>query len=147
MNATPPVVQHRTCYKCDFEVVTAEKKCPQCGSNRVWTKPETRIVGFVLAGLGSILMGTMAWLTWWTMNVVANTGRRGSTSQFTGTKEQLVIFYAIFAIVFFFGLIAFSAGAWQFIFAKRNKFLIWMVIGFGALIFVGATIFNVFTGN
>lgn len=147
MHPTPPVVQHRTCYKCDFEVVTAERKCPQCGSGRVWTKPETRIVGLVLAMLGGFLMGIMAALTWWTMNMVANTGKPGATSRFTGSKEQLMMIYAIFAVVFFFGLIAFSAGTWQVVFAKRNKFLIWMVIGFGIFLFAGATIFNTFTGN
>jgi len=49
--------------------------------------------------------------------------------------------FGIFALVFFFGFTAFVAGLWQVIFGKRNLWLVWIMLGWGAiLVFIGSAV-------
>lgn len=97
-----------------------------------------RALGVVLVVLGGALMGGMAVLSWMMYGVISNNDPRAST-RFTGSESDVMFMFAIFALVFFIGLTAFSAGLWQVIFGKRNLILVWIMLGLGVIFFVVGT--------
>jgi hypothetical protein len=44
--------------------------------------------------------------------------------------------FAVFALVFFIGLTAFTAGLWQVVFGRRNLILVWIMLGLGGIFFI-----------
>ena len=98
-----------------------------------------RALGVVLVVLGGILMGGMAVLSWVMYGVINNTDPRAST-KFTGSESDMLFMFAIFALVFFIGLTAFTAGLWQVVFGRRNLILVWIMLGLGGIFFIIGTI-------
>lgn len=98
-----------------------------------------RALGAVLLVLGGILMGGMAVLSWVMYGVINNTDPRAST-KFTGSESDMLFMFAIFGLVFFIGLTAFTAGLWQVVFGRRNLILVWIMLGLGGIFFIIGTI-------
>ena len=99
-----------------------------------------RVLGGVLVGLGSLLMGGMAVLSFVMYGLIQASRDPRATTKFTGSESDIVFMYGIFALVFFIGLTAFAAGIWQLIFGKRNLVLVWIMLGLGAIFFIVGTI-------
>lgn len=98
-----------------------------------------RALGAVLLVLGGILMGGMAVLSWVMYGVINNTDPRANT-KFTGSESDMLFMFAIFGLVFFIGLTAFTAGLWQVVFGRRNLILVWIMLGLGGIFFIIGTI-------
>jgi len=114
---------------------------------RLRTSTEIRTLGGVLAALGAFLVVMMGTITFFTIGMISNSGKPGSTSKFTGTKDQMYIMFAIFGFVLLFGFTSLIAGLWQLIFGKRNMVLIYGILGLGAIFLIGGTIFRAVTGD
>lgn len=97
-----------------------------------------RALGGVLVVLGTLLMGGMAVLSWVMYGVIQNSDSRAST-RFTGSESDMMFMFGIFALIFFIGLTAFSAGLWQIIFGRRNLWLVWAMLGLGGIFFILGT--------
>ena len=123
-----------------------EKLCPRC-HKRLHTRTEIRTLGGVLATLGTFLIVVMGAITIWSVGMVSNSGKPGSTSRFTGTKDQMYLMFAIFGFVLLFGFASLIAGLWQLVFGRRNMLLIYAILGLGALFLIGGTIFRVVVGD
>jgi hypothetical protein len=146
MNIPAPIAQQKVCYKCRYEGETAEKLCPRC-RKRLHTRGEIRILGGVLAALGAFLVVVMGAITIWSAGMITNSGKPGSTSRFTGTKDQMYMMFAIFGFVLLFGFTSLVAGLWQLVFGKRNMILIYVILGLGVLFFVGGTLLRAVVGD
>lgn len=127
----------KNCFKCNWEGETAETACPRCGK-LLRSKSTIRVLGGVLIFLGGFLTVVPAVLTVVVMNVIANSDKPGSTTKFTGSDTNMFFMFAIFAVVFMFGLASLAAGFWQLIFGRRNKILVWIVLGLAALFLIAA---------
>ena len=148
MRPAPQAIQHRTCYKCHYEAETAETRCPRCRNKKLWTRTETRVLGGVLAALGSFLMVVMGVIIIFFIGLADTAGKKGvSGPRFSGTKNDLLLVFIILGFVFFFGVVSFVAGLWQLIFGRRNMILIWLVIALGVVFLIGGTIFRVIVGD
>ncbi|MDI1241550.1 MAG: hypothetical protein PSX80_06480 [bacterium] len=97
-----------------------------------------RALGVVLVVLGGALMGGMAVLSWVMYGVISNNDPRAST-KFTGSDSDMMFMFAVFALVFFIGLTAFTAGLWQVIFGRRNLILVWTMLALGGIFFLVGT--------
>ena len=98
-----------------------------------------RALGVVLVVLGGGLMVGMAVLSWIMYGIVNNNDPRAST-KFTGTESDMMFIFGIFALVFFFGFVAFVAGLWQVVVGKRNLILVWIMLGLGGIFFFVGTV-------
>jgi hypothetical protein len=100
-----------------------------------------RALGTVLIVLGGALMAGMAVLSYIMYGVIQNSDDPRATTRFTGSESDSTFMFGIFALVFFFGFTAFVAGLWQVIFGKRNLWLVWIMLGLGAIfVFIGSVV-------
>ncbi|MEQ1603897.1 MAG: hypothetical protein ABL999_03430 [Pyrinomonadaceae bacterium] len=134
MNKQLAPTKMRSCYKCGFYADTVEVKCPQCG-RILHTATATRIRGLLLMLCGVFLMAIIGYISIWMLDAIYIPGP--SKAQFTGTQEEKLGIFALFAGIIVFGLGSFITGAWQAAFGRRNKTLSWIVVGVGILIFAG----------
>lgn len=122
----------KTCPKCMLDADTSSDACSRCGT--ALQKVSTlRVTGVVQVILGIFLMGVIAALSVVIFNVVRNGDDPSASTRFTGSGSDMLFIVAVFGIVFLVGLASFSAGAWQIIFGKRNKFITRAVLIFGLL--------------
>ncbi len=97
-----------------------------------------RALGVMLVVLGGALMGGMAVLSWVMYGVINNNDPRAGT-RFTGSESDMMFMFAVFALVFFIGLTAFTAGLWQVVFGRRNLILVWIMLALGGIFFIVGT--------
>lgn len=136
MNAPMMNYRHLTCFKCGFEARTNHNKCPRCG-RALHTRGEIRLLGFLLATLGGILVVGMSAITLVVIGLIQQSGKPGTTARFTGTETEMLMMFGVFGAVLIFGFGALAAGLWQLIFARRNMFLLWGMITMGFALLIG----------
>ena len=125
---TPPV--RRTCPKCGYIRETAETNCADCG--KVLQKVSTiRALGVFLVVMGTLLLGFMGWLSLWIYGAMSNTGSSGS--RFNGSGSDVLFIVFVFGLVISISLAATAGGLWQIIFGKRNKLIVFAVLGLGII--------------
>ena len=131
--------QYRFCFKCKWEGQSAEKLCPRC-RRATQTSGFIRGTGVVLIALGGFLIALMSVITIAVVGIIAQSGKPGSSSRFTGTKDQMILMFAIFGFVILFGVVSLIAGFWQLIFGRRNMILVYFILFLGAVFLVGGSI-------
>ena len=103
------------------------------------TQLSVRITGIILVILGSSLAITMGSLILWAKGMIDRSGTPGITARFNGTREEVLIMFALFGIIMFLGIAFTFGGFWQIVFARRNKIIIWIaLLGGLALIIAGS---------
>jgi hypothetical protein len=118
----------RTCAKCGYFHETFEENCPDCG--KPLQKVSTiRALGVLLVVVGTSLLGFMTWLSLWAYGTIANHSDSGS--HFNGTAKDALFMIFVFGLVIAISLGATAGGLWQIIFGKRNKLIVFAVIGLG----------------
>jgi hypothetical protein len=128
-------VKHRSCFKCKYEIETADSKCNQCGQ-RLRSRTEIRALGSLLIVLSSFLIGVMTMISSWMYNVIYSP-QTANGSRFNGDEKDLAMIAGVFAFVFLFSFTALAAGLWQVIFGRRNMILVWTIIGLGIVFIAG----------
>lgn len=134
------------CFKCKWEGLSAEKLCPRC-RKPTQTSGFIRGTGAVLVLLGGFLIAMMSVITVAVIGMIAQSGKPGATSRFTGTKDQMIMMFAIFGFVLLFGFVSLIAGLWQLILGRRNMILVYFILVLGAVFIVGGSIFRVIFGD
>ena len=87
---------------------------------------------------GAFLIAIMGYISLSMLETVnATTPAHGG---FTGTREQMLMIFAICALVITFGFVAFINGLWQTIVGRRNKLFVWAGAAFGIALFLGGAI-------
>ena len=130
MNNKQSKSARRTCPKCGYIRETAETNCPDCG--KPLQKVSTiKILGVVLVALGGSLLAFMSWLSLWAYGTISNSS--GSGSRFNGTAQDLVFMIFVFGLVMAIALGVTAGGFWQIVFGRRNKSIVFAVIGLGII--------------
>lgn len=128
-NSQSPAVR-QTCPKCGDIRETAEKNCADC--NKPLQKVSTvRAIGVMLVVMGTVLLGFMSWLSLWAYGTIANPTSSGS--HFNGSSKDMFFIIFVFALVMAISLGVTAGGIWQIIFGKRNKLIVFSVIGLGII--------------
>jgi MFS family permease len=127
-----------SCSKCDY--VAANKKETKCGKCGAWIRGAQTIrrLGFVLIGLGFLLVAGMGTITIALLPMILSAGRQPSGSGFNGTPEQGMMILALFGLVIAFGVAAILAGVFQAIMGRRSIWIIIAVLGLAFLLFIAS---------
>lgn len=123
--------------KCGLDAPSEALRCERCGG-KLRGKSMMRVLGVMMFLLGSLLIVVMSVLIVFTIRAANGNGNAFAGSRFTGTHSDLVTIYGVFGLVLVFGAVSAMAGLWQMIFGKRNKWLIWTVLGLGLLFYLAA---------
>ena len=122
----------RTCPKCGYIRETAETNRDDCG--KPLQKVSTiRTLGVFLVVLGGSLLAFMSWLSLWAYGTISNPSSSGS--HFNGTAKDALFMIFVFGLVISISLGVTAGGLWQIVFGKRNKLIVFAVIGLG-IVFV-----------
>ena len=76
--------------------------------------------------------------------IMAQTGKPGSTTSFSGTRMEAVMIFGILGIVWVFGLTSLAGGIWQARHGRRNKKLTAIILWLGAAFMVIGLLVEVF---
>ena len=125
MNETLAIAKFKTCFGCNYQAETTDIKCPNC-RKLLQDESTIRTLGGLLMFIGLLLAGAMSAIMWW-MNKAMN--NPSSTTKFTGTADKKMITFLILGAVAAFGFSALIAGTYQLLTGKRNKKLIWLMLG------------------
>jgi hypothetical protein len=130
------VIKAKSCMRCGFFQETGETFCPTC-SRRLFSTTNIRVRGGILLVIGVFLMAMMSYISYFSFRSYAGlNGPNGS--RFTGTREEFIGIVALFGALILFGFISALTGVWQLIAGRRNKYLVWLGLGLGVLLYAGA---------
>ena len=129
-------LEWRNCFKCNYEAVTQQTHCPRCRKMRLRNAGEIRLLGSLLALLGTILLVMMSAITVVYASLVYAPQKPGSNVRFTGTDVDIAFAFGIFAVVLAIGFFCTAAGLWQIIFGRRNRVLLWLGITLGLTLLI-----------
>lgn len=122
------------CERCRFETAEPLGNCPTCG--KALRKTSTvRALGWVLVVLGGLLSAFMAWLVVFFTRLIAHADEPGATTRFTGTASDITFAYSVFGVVLALGLTFVLAGAWQIVYGRRNKKLVFVALALAAVFY------------
>lgn len=127
-------IKQRSCFKCGYFGETAEAMCPQC-KRPLQTSRSIRVRGVLLVLCGTILIGMMGYISLWALNAVNSTSISGA--RFTGTQQEKLLIFALFAVLIIFGCVSFAGGMWQVILGRRSKAFVWIGVALGLLVAIG----------
>lgn len=129
-----------SCPKCSFETSEVLARCPSCGS-RLQSKRKVKILGWVLLVLGTFLVVVMGGLGIYLGQLIAQSGKPGSGTRFTGGPNDVAIIMAVFGLVIAFGISTMVGGIWQIKYGKPNrKLMVLMFLVAGILLVIASAI-------
>ena len=133
---TAPKICHNL--RCGFQTHEPLSKCPKC-RRPMWTANEFRLISSLLVFCGFIFLGIGGGLGYIAYRNYAPGGRLSE-----GYEVGVVFLTAIAGFLLLIGLVIIAAGAWQALFGRANRRLIFillmlllvmlLIIGFGRLI-------------
>ena len=126
----------RNCFKCNYQAVTQQAYCPRCRKIRLRNAGEIRLLGLLLASVGTLLLVMMSAITVVYAALIRAPQKPGSNIRFTGTDLDIAVTSGIFAVILAIGFFFTAAGAWQVIFGRRNRVLLWLGIALGLTLLI-----------
>lgn len=125
------------CTKCDFQTSEPIKECPECGRRLIKAKTVRRL-GWVLLVIGVFLVTIMSGISFVVAQAIYQTGQPGSTTSFTGDSRDVAFIVGIFSVVFAIGFTSIVGGIWQIKYGKRNKKIMFLIIGLAVVFYIVA---------
>jgi len=135
---TAPKICHNL--NCGFQTHEPLSKCPKC-RRPIWTTNEFRLISSLIVLCGFFFLGVGGGLGYIAYRNYAPGGRLPE-----GYELGVVVLTAIAGFLLLFGLVVIAAGAWQVLFGRANRRLIFillmfllvmlLIIGFGRLILI-----------
>ena len=133
---TAPKICHNP--NCDFQTHEPLHRCPKCG-RPIWTTNQFRLISSLIVLCGFFFLGVGGGLGYIAYRNYAPGGRLPE-----GYELGVVVLTAIAGFILLFGLVVIAVGAWQVLFGRANRRLIYillifllvmlLIIGFGRLI-------------
>ena len=132
----------KNCFVCNYEAVTGEMRCPNCGKP-LQSETTIRFLGGVLSFLGLVLITMMALV----MNGLSNStklSRPGHYGETVRNASMENVAYFILTAVMLMGVSTLLAGGWMVVTGRRNLKLLWFMISFGLALGGAGYIFSGF---
>lgn len=120
------------CIACGFETFKYVSHCPRCGhgmQSRRWS----RRFGVALVVCGLFITGVIGTVLYYTVPSLLQSGGSGGTN-FRGTAGQGLLILGILGAVATFGVTATLYGLWQIGTGKRNRKIIYFLVGIFTLL-------------
>lgn len=134
-----PIFQllNRKCAQCGFETQAVVDNCPQCKAPFASQKYMVKN-GYLQIVIGAILALGMTGLGAYLGKIMLFPASGGS--RFTGTLADASLIVGIFLLVISVGVAAMVNGYWQIRYGRRNKYIVYFLIAFAVILFVGGSI-------
>ena len=132
------MAHQRVCYalRCGFTSDEPIEVCPKCG-RKMRTATSVRVYGVLQLALGLFLAIFMGVITLYLLPMMMQPGQTtGSGSRFTGTSQQAILILSFFGLIIGFGFASSLAGLWQIVMARRNKWIVWSIVGMSLILWI-----------
>ena len=132
------MAHQRVCYalRCGFTSDEPIDVCPKCG-RKMRTANSVRIYGVLQLILGLFLVVFMGVITLSLLPMMMRPGETtGGGSGFTGTSQQAILILSLFGLIIAFGFGSSLAGLWQVVMARRNKWIVWGILGLSVVLWI-----------
>ena len=133
----------RKCYACGYETYEPASFCTQCGAgmqSRRWS----RRYGWMLLACGLLITGTIGAVLFYTAPLLLRPGVSIGGSRFSGTSAQASVILGILGTVALFGVTAAAYGLWQIKTGRRNRKVVYFVVGLAGLLYLIAAAIYVY---
>jgi hypothetical protein len=131
-------LDHKTCFKCDYEADTAETRCPRCGKV-LRGRRNLRIRGGILVATGSFLILFMGGIAAFVAYLIWGGGAPGAAAKLHGEEFKILAMFFIFGLVMLIGAVSFLIGIYQLVYARRSKVMVWVLMFLIVVLVVGGT--------
>lgn len=128
-----------TCWSCGFETHKYRSQCPNCGSS-LQSRRWSRRFGLLLTLCGVFLTGLMSVVLYKIGPMLRHPGVEINGTRFSGSAGQALLVLLVLSAVFVFGATALGYGAWQMATGRRNKKVLYVMVGIFAALAVVAEI-------
>lgn len=116
------------CYYCGYETHRFISHCPKCGRG-LQSKRWSRRFGWGLLACGLFISSLMGVVLYAIAPTLLGADRMSGGLRFSGMPEQGRFVLAILGTVEIFGLTVMCYGLWQILTGRRNKWVIYFVLG------------------
>ena len=131
------------CYACGHETYESASFCTQCGA-RMQSRRSSRRYGWVLLVCGLLITSTIGAVLYYTAPLLLRPGLSIGGSRFSGTAAQASVILGILGMVALFGVTAAAYGLWQIKTGRRNRKVVYFVVGLAALLYLIAAAIHVY---
>ena len=126
-------IMRQNCKKCGYSTESIIDVCPQC-QTPFRTDTSMRRNGYLQIGLGAflvVLIGGVAAVLGKIMLFPTPGG-----AHFTGNGQDIAMIAGIFGLVLSIGFAVMFNGYWQIAYGRRNKYVIYFILGFAVAFYV-----------
>ena len=102
-------LQYRVCFRCKWEGETEEKNCPRC-HEMLYTSGYIQASGVILTAIGAGLVIVMSVISLLVAYAIQQSGKPGGRFKYTGTRQDMIMIFAVFGVVMLFGLASLTEG-------------------------------------
>jgi hypothetical protein len=122
-----------TCLGCNYQMHEFRSHCPRCGAS-MQSKRWSRRFGWGLLACGLFITAGIGAVIYNVAPMLLNPGVGTGGSRFSGTVAQGRLFLGVLALVATFGTTTALYGLWQVLAGRRDKRVIYLLLGLGILL-------------
>lgn len=137
MSITQPL--YGICDTCKSKTEVYENRCQLCHQERQ-DQRKVRIGGAALTIIGLIIIGMMSFIINLINHTIAQSKDPRATTKWNASPDDTNLIMTVLYVVLAFGVSGLIAGLWHLVTGKRNKILLFAMIGLGVALTIGAKI-------
>src|SRR5262249_35234613 len=138
-----PQVEHKTCFRCNYEADTAESICPRCGKTLKGSR-SLRVRGGILIACGGFLIVFVAAIAAFVAYLYFGGAMQIPHAEAARTAMMMMLIFAVLGFVILFGILSFINGIYMFKTGRRSLVLMWIMIGMVILLVFGSLSLSLF---
>jgi hypothetical protein len=142
VNPAAAKIEHKTCFKCNYEGDTAESLCPRCGK-KLKSSKNLRIRGGIIIASGGFLIVFVGAIAAFVAYLLFSGTMQIPHSQAARTGLMMVLVFGVLGYLMLFGLIALINGIYMLKTGRRSLVLMWVMLGMVFILIFGGTLISV----
>ena len=143
VNPALPQVEHKTCFRCNYEADTAETTCPRCGKT-LKSSRNLRIRGGILLACGGFLIVFVTAIAGFLAYLYFGGVMKIPHAEAAKTGMMMFLIFGLLGFIVLFGVLALINGIYMLKTGRRSLVLMWLMLGMVFIMIFGGAFLSVF---